>query len=197
MRKSMTALLLAGGKSSRMGTDKGLIKIDGKITIVERIIGQLRNLFDEIIIVSNNPAPYRKFEAKVVEDLIKGKGPLGGIFSGLSFSTSDHSFVVGCDMPFLHPPLIEYIIGKPQEYDVVIPERNGRFESLFARYSKSVLPTLFTHLIKEELRIQDILKKLHLLKISLEEVERFDPGHRSFFNINTKEDLKRLQASSG
>jgi molybdopterin-guanine dinucleotide biosynthesis protein A len=179
-----------------MGTDKGLIKIDGRTTIVEGIIGQLKNLFDEIIIVTNNPSPYRKFKAKVVEDLIKEKGPLGGIFSGLSFSTSEQNFVVGCDMPFLHPQLIEYIIDKPGEYDVVIPERNGRFETLFARYSKSVLPTLFTHLIKEELRIQDIFEKLHVLKISAEEVERFDPKHRSFFNINSREDLEKLQSRS-
>ena len=176
-----------------MGRDKGLIKIDGGITIVEKIIGHLKDLFDEILIVTNDPSSYKKFGAKTVEDLMKNKGPLGGIFSGLCFSTSELNFVVGCDMPFIHPRLIEYILSKPEEYDIVIPEKNGRFESLFARYSKSALPALVSHLMSDELRIQDILKELHVLKITPEEAERFDPDHLSFFNINTREDLKKLR----
>ncbi len=178
-----------------MGTDKGLIKIDGRITIIERIIDQLRNLFDEIIIVTNSLDSYKKFEVKVVEDLIKGKGPLGGIFTGLFYSTNECSFVVGCDMPFIQPRLIEYIINKPREYDVAIPERNGRFESLFARYSKRILPNLFSHLMKNELQIQSIIQKLYVLKILPEEIERFDPDYSSFLNINTKEDLNRITKS--
>ncbi len=196
MKESKTALLLAGGKSSRMGMDKGLIKFRGRITIIEEIISHLKNLFDEILIVTNNPASFKKFETAVVEDLIKNKGPLGGIFSGLCFSTSELNFVVGCDMPFINPQLIKYIAGKPWDYDAVIPEINGRFETLFARYSKRIIPTLFSHLTKNMLRTQDIFKKLRVLKITPEEIERFDPNHLSFFNINTLEDLKKMKTYS-
>ena len=177
-----------------MGTDKGLIKIDGKITVVDRIIGRLKDIFDELIIVSNSPASYKKCDAKVVEDLIKNKGPLGGILTGLCYSTSEHNFVVGCDMPFIHPELIRYIIDKPDHYDAVIPEIKGRVESLFARYSKKTIPAILDQLMKDELRIQNVLKKLNVLKISLKEIERFDPEHLSFININTREDLKALKS---
>ncbi len=192
MSKRITALLLAGGKSSRMGMDKGLIEIDNGITLVEKIVHVLEDLFDKIIIVANDQASYKKFGLTIVEDLIKDKGPLGGIFSGLCFSKSELNFVVGCDMPFINPSLIEYMCAKPDEYDVVIPERNGRFESLFARYSKRALPVLFSHLMKDSLMIQDVLKDLRVLKILPQEVERFDPDHLSFVNINTPEDLKEL-----
>jgi molybdopterin-guanine dinucleotide biosynthesis protein A len=186
-------MILAGGKSSRIGIDKGLVKLDGRLTIIERIIHRLENLFDEILIVTNNRFLYEGFQAVVVEDLVESKGPLGGIFSGLSSSANDLNFVVGCDMPFINPDLVAYLVGKPQDYDVVIPEINSQLETLFARYSKRTLPFIASQLERGELRVLNILKNLQVLRIASHEIARFDPDHLSFFNINSPQDLERAR----
>lgn len=186
----VSGIILAGGENTRIKTEKAFIQLGTK-TLIENTICLFKKIFSEIIIVTNSPRSYLKFKTKVVEDLIKNKGPLGGIFSGLCFSTNELNFVVACDMPFINSDLVNYIIQKPQEYDVVIPEINGKTESLFARYSKNALPVIFSHLLKDELRVQDILSELKVLKITSKEIERFDPKHLSFFNINTQDDLKK------
>ena len=189
----ITGIILAGGKNTRIGTEKAFIQLLPQIPLIESTFCLFKTIFSEIIIVTNNPEAYFKFEAKVVEDLIKNKGPLGGIFTGISFSTSEQNFVVACDMPFIKPELIKYIIQKPEEYDVVIPEIDGKLESLVARYSKRSLSVIFSHLMEGQLKIQDILSKLRVLKISSKEIEKFDPNHLSFFNINREEDIKKAK----
>lgn len=193
MRKHGTAMILAGGKSSRIGINKGLIKLDGRLTIIDRIIGNLENRFDEILIVTNDRSMYERFQAIVVEDLVENKGPLGGILSGLSASSNDLNFVVGCDMPFINSGLVDYLVGKPRGYDVVIPEINGKLESLFARYSRRILPVISSQLQKGELQVLSILKSLQVLRITSNEIEKFDPNHLSFFNINAPQDLKKAR----
>jgi molybdopterin-guanine dinucleotide biosynthesis protein A len=186
-------MILAGGKSSRLGVDKGLIKLDGTLTIVESIIASLASLFDEILIVTNDRSLYEGFPAVVVEDLVEGKGPLGGIYSGLSASSHDLNFVVACDMPFMNLGLVNYIVRKPPDFDVVIPEIDGKLEALFARYSKRALPTISSHLDRDQLCVQDLLEGLPTLRIASDEIGRFDPEHLTFFNINNREDLVKAR----
>jgi molybdopterin-guanine dinucleotide biosynthesis protein A len=193
LRDGSTAIILAGGKSSRIGVDKGLIKLDGRLTMVERIIANLAGLFDEMLIVTNDRSLYEGFPAEVVEDLVESKGPLGGIYSGLSASSSDLNFVVACDMPFISADLVRYIIGKPKAYDVVIPEIDGKLEALFARYSRRALPTISSHLHRDRLCVQDILEELPTLRIASHEIERFDPERLTFFNINYREDFRKAR----
>ncbi len=188
-----TGIILAGGKNTRIGTEKAFIQLRPGSTLIQNTVETFEKLFSEIIVVTNNPHAYVKLGTRVVEDLIKGKGPLGGIFSGLCFSRSELSFVVGCDMPFPNPDLINYIIQKPVEYDVVIPVIDGKAESLFARYSKNALPVILSHLLKDQLKVQDALDNLKILKISSQEIQRFDPEHLSFFNVNTQADLKKAK----
>ena len=188
-----TGIILAGGKNTRIGTEKAFIQLRPGSTLIQNTVETFEKLFSEIIVVTNNPHAYVKLGTRVVEDLIKGKGPLGGIFSGLCFSRSELSFVVGCDMPFPNPDLINYIIQKPVEYDVVIPVIDGKAESLFARYSKNALPVILSHLLKHQLKVQDALDNLKILKISSQEIQRFDPEHLSFFNVNTQADLKKAK----
>ena len=189
----VSGIILAGGKNTRIKTEKAFIQLSDKTTLIQSTLELFKKIFPEIIIVTNNPGAYFKFGTTVVEDLIKDKGPLGGIFSGLCFSTSQVNFVVGCDMPFLNPDLLNYILQKPEEYDVVIPETRGKAETLFARYSKNSLPVILSHMLRDELKIQDVLTELNVLKIKSGEIERFDPEHLSFFNINTQEDLKKAK----
>lgn len=188
-----SGIVLAGGKNTRVRTEKSFLKLGSKTTLIEDTLKIFKKLFPEIIIVTNDPQAYLRFGTRVVEDLIKDKGPLGGIFSGLCYSTNQLNFVVGCDMPFVNLDLVDYITRKPPEYDVVIPEINGKVESLFARYSKNALPVILSRLLKDELKVQDILGQLKVLKITAKEIEKFDPQHLSFFNINTPKDLKKAQ----
>ena len=188
-----SGIILAGGKNTRIKTEKAFIQLKTSATLIENTVEIFKRLFSEIIIVTNNPRAYQKLGTKVVEDLLTGKGPLGGIFSGLCFSTSELNFVVGCDMPFPNQDLISCILQKPVEYDVVIPETRGKAETLFARYSKNSLPVILSHLLTDELKIQNVLSELNILKIKSAEIERFDPEHLSFFNINTQEDLKKAK----
>lgn len=188
-----SGIILAGGKNTRIKTEKAFIQLGPGSTLIENIIEIFEKFFSEIITVTNNPQAYLKFGTKVVEDLVKDKGPLGGIFSGLCFSTSQINFVVGCDMPFLNPDLINYILQKPAEYDVVIPEIKGKTETLFARYSKNSLPVILHHMLKDELKVQSVLAELKVLKITSHEIDKLDPEHLSFFNVNTQEDLKKAK----
>jgi molybdopterin-guanine dinucleotide biosynthesis protein A len=189
----VTGIILAGGKNSRIGTEKAFLQLKPKISLIQNTISLFKKIFPEIIIVTNSPLLYQKFGTKVVEDLLKDKGPLGGIFTGLSFSTCQHSFVIACDMPSPQIELIKYIASQPEEYEVVIPELKGKAESLFARYSKNALPVIFSHLLCNDLKIQHILKNLKVLKISSRKIKRFDPLFQSFFNLNTIEDLKKAR----
>ena len=189
-----SAIILAGGKNTRIGRNKAFIQLSTGETILQNAINILRPIFPEIIIVTNRKEAYQNFNVSVVEDLIEGSGPLGGIFTGLCYSVSKHNFVVACDMPFIQPTLIKLLLVESGTYDVVIPELDGEMEPLFALYSKSCIPTMFEHLQKQNLKIREVLSKLQVKKIGTEKIDQLDPEHLSFFNINTEEDLRRAES---
>jgi molybdopterin-guanine dinucleotide biosynthesis protein A len=192
--QNASGIILAGGKGSRIKRNKALITLpDGK-PLIQRSIGVLRDIFTEILIVANQRETYKDFGVRIVEDLIKGKGPLGGILTGLAYSTSYLNFVIGCDMPFPQPALIRLLLERRSGYDVVIPEAGGEVEPLFAMYSKSCLPVIMDHLQKGELRVRRVLTELRVRKVGEEEIESVDPERLSFFNVNTDKDLKKAQA---
>jgi len=193
-RQSATGIILAGGKGSRINKNKALIPLpDGK-TLIQRCLDALNKVFPEILIVTNQKELYRDYDARVVEDLIKQTGPLGGILTGLCHSTSYFNFVTGCDMPFPQIRLIELLLDKCRDRDVAIPEIGGEVEPLFAVYSKNCLPVIFDHLHKRDFKIRRVLKKLKVEKIGVKEIDAVDPEHLSFLNVNTEKDLKKAQA---
>ncbi|TET70107.1 MAG: molybdenum cofactor guanylyltransferase [Candidatus Zixiibacteriota bacterium] len=189
----MTGIILAGGKNTRIAEEKAFIQLEGGQPLIARIIKVLKALFPEILIVANKREAYRDYDLPVVQDLIKGKGPLGGIFTGRCYSTSDYNFVVGCDMPFIEPSLVEFMVESSEGYDVVIPAIGGDVEPLFALYSKSCLPVIFEHLMRDNLKTREILDKLKVKRVGETEVDRFDPRHLSFFNLNTPADQKSAE----
>jgi molybdopterin-guanine dinucleotide biosynthesis protein A len=192
--KEVSAIILAGGKNTRIGRNKAFIQLSTGETILQNAINILRPIFPEIIIVTNRKEAYQNFDVSVVEDLIKESGPLGGIFTGLCHSTSKHNFVVACDMPFIQPGVIRLLLKEIGTCDVVIPDVDGDVEPLFAVYSKKCIPAMFEHLQKQNLKMREILSKLQVKKIGAEEIDRLDPEHLSFFNINTEEDLRRAES---
>ncbi len=189
-----SGIILAGGKNSRIARNKAFIQLPTGESILQNTLSVLQKIFSEIIIVTDQKQAYLKFGVQVVEDLIKESGPLGGIFTGLCFSSSRCSFVVACDMPFIKPALIRLLLQERDRFDVVIPEVNGEVEPLFAVYSKDCIPVMFEHLQTQNLRMREVLGELYVKKIGANEIDRVDPQHLSFFNINTEADLKRAES---
>jgi len=185
----MTAIILAGGKNTRMhGQDKAFLEIKGK-AIARILIEKFRPLADDVIVVTNFPQKYANLDVKLVKDEYPGKGPLMGIYSGLKFSSSKYNFIVACDMPFVKPSLIRYFMDCADDYDVVIPKIDGKFHPLFGIYSRECIPVIQEMLKQDVLRISDMFPKVKTCFISRQDLEKFDKGLVSLININTAEDL--------
>ena len=191
-QEKMTAVILSGGNNSRILADKGFLRV-GKKTIVEREIAVLSMIFSPIIIVTNSPERYRNFPVELSSDLIPEKGPLGGVYSGLAASRDEYNFVVGCDLPFLNPALITYMKNSAPGYDLVVPEVNGLLEPLYAFYSRNCLPAIRVSLEQNELSIRSFFSKVKLRYVRKTEIDNFDPRGITFFNVNTREDLKQAR----
>ncbi|NIN67699.1 MAG: NTP transferase domain-containing protein [Anaerolineae bacterium] len=191
--KPITSILLAGGRSARLGRDKAFLQVNGQL-LIERILRRLGQVSEETIIVANEVDRYEQFEGIVIADVYPGKGALGGIFSGLKRAANHHSLVVACDMPFLNVSLLRYMQGLAADYDVVIPRVGGLTEALHAIYSKNCLPFMERQLQMGDLRIIRFFPQVRVRYVEQEEIEAFDPEHLSFFNINSQEDLDRARA---
>jgi len=193
----ITVLILAGGKSSRIGLnkDKGKMKLLG-ISLMDRVISNVLSvgLFSEDNVVIVGPKKkYRNFK-KVVEDIYPQKGPLGGIFSGLYSSQTFYNLAIGYDMPFIEPKLIRYMLKNIDNYDAVIPSHSqGLFEPLCAIYSKNCLETMENNIKMGKLSVRCIFPFLRIRLIEEEEIKRYDPSLHSFFNINFKNDFSRAE----
>jgi molybdopterin-guanine dinucleotide biosynthesis protein A len=187
----MTGIILTGGKNTRMGENKALIEIHGE-KIIDRTIRILRGVFDEIILVTNNPVEYLDYDVKIVTDLIKGKSALGGIYTGLFYASGKHSFLCACDMPFLKGEFIEYMVEKIDSNDIVVPNPPDGYQPLHAIYSKGCLPRIRKFIDKDELKIRGFYKKAKTRVIAADEIEKFDPERRMFLNVNSREDLDKI-----
>ncbi len=192
MPYDITGVILAGGKSSRMGVNKAFIEIGGK-RIIDRQIDIFKNIFKEVIIVSKKRGEYSFPGVRVVTDIVDFFSPLSGIYTGLKSAEYERAFVVACDMPFLNRELIEYQIGFSEEFDVVVPQPGGNFEPLHAVYSKTCLPLIDEMLRQRNFRIYDFYNRVKLKIIDDSEIRKFDPGMLSFANVNTMDDLERIK----
>lgn len=188
----MNAIILAGGRASRMGScDKAFLKI-GRSAIIRRQLKILKEIFKEIIIVTNSPNKYRNVKGvSVITDTIPHQGPLGGIYSGLTASGSFYNFVVACDMPFINGELIKYMIKNKDGYDVIIPKIDKKLHPLFGIYSKDCIHIIEKMLKDDRLKISNMFSKVKTHFISKKVVGRFDKKILSLININTKEDLAK------
>ena len=191
----MAVIILAGGKSRRMGQkDKAFLKIR-KEFLIKRQLRSLKKHFKKIIIVANSPDKYKGLKGTtLIPDIVPGQGPLGGIFSGLLASQDNYNFVVACDMPFINSRLIKYMRRNSAGFDVVVPKINNRYEPLFSIYSKSCLKYIKPLLDKKIFKISKFFTKVRVREISKEEISRFGNPKNIFMNLNTPDDLLRLNA---
>jgi molybdopterin-guanine dinucleotide biosynthesis protein A len=191
----MTGMILAGGKNLRMGQNKAFLKIQGE-RIIDRIKRIFVDLFDEVLLVTNTPRDYLDLNLRTVTDLYREQGALGGVFTGLFHASFPHAFVVACDMPFLQPALISYLAGMSPGYDIVIPRTEDGLQPLHAVYSRKCLPFMEDLLCRGRLKILDFFPRVKEKEVPAEEIIPFDPQMVSFSNLNTPEDLSRIQEFS-
>lgn len=179
----VTAIILAGGKSSRMGEDKGLMLFDGK-PMIQHIINVAKPLVIDILIVSNNKE-YEQFGYPVYEDLIKDKGPLAGIYTGLKHAKTAKNIVLSCDVPFVNEELIQLLLNNCETVDVVIPEKENRTHQLIGVYDKSCVPTFKKELDKDQRKLKLAIEKLNYKVVDANHIDA-----QIFNNINSKDDIE-------
>jgi len=189
----VTSIVLAGGKNLRLGRNKTLETICGK-TLIERVIERLRLITSRILVVTSQEQPVFAFtgEIEVLADIYPGKGPIGGIYTGLLASPSLYSVVVACDMPFLNTELLSYMIELSPGFDAVVPRlEEGMLEPLCAVYSRSCLGVMKAELEHNHLQIRQSLSRLRVRYIERAELQEIDPQFLSFFNINRQSDIDK------
>jgi molybdopterin-guanine dinucleotide biosynthesis protein A len=174
-----------------MGRNKAFIEIGGK-RIIDRTVSIFQEIFDEVILVTNNPLDYLELNVRIVTDLIPGKGSLGGIYTGLFFSSSPKAFFVGCDMPFIDRKVIEYFLSLADNADVVVQRTKDYWEPLHAVYSRKLIRNIERLLSIGELKIITAYRGMRIREVTPEEIAPFDPDLHTFVNFNTPEELKKI-----
>ena len=188
---NVSAIVLAGGRSSRFKRDKALILWEGKPLIV-RQVDMLKGLFDEIIVVTGNERRYEELiDVKVVKDLIKGKGPLGGIHAGLSSSSNDYNLILPCDMPLLNEKVISLLLDEINGRSrIILPVVRGYVEPLVGIYHRDCIPFAEMLLRGGKLKVLGLMDFVPTKLIPENRVLEVDPNLTSFLNLDSPEDLK-------
>jgi len=181
------AVILVGGKSSRMGRAKALLPFDNE-PLIAHVVRRLKSWFPEIIVVAAPDQELPELSAVLVRDEIAYQGPVSGIYHGLKAATRDVCFVTSCDAPFLNFELIDHLLEQISDYDVVVPFWQERFQPLHAIYRTSVVPLLKEQLERGELRPIFLYDKVRTRKIQEAEIRRLDPEGLSFLNMNSPAD---------
>lgn len=189
----ISCIVLAGGKGLRLGHDKAL-EIIGNRSLLQWVIFHLSFFDSDIIIVTASEQSSPQFadypKLRIVTDTYPGKGPLGGIYTGLAVSDSFYNLVIACDMPFLNQAVLSYMIQLSANFDLVVPRLGDMVEPLHAVYSKGCLAPIKYLLKQGNPSVRELFTLVRVRYVEVEEINRFDPKHLSFFNINTEADLE-------
>ena len=208
--ETVVGVILAGGKSHRMGRDKAWLTVDGK-PLLMRVFAVMQAAFPRVWIIVDHPGrelpsllpdtdpeDTKKLRPEIIADLIPDAGPLGGIYTALHRMTHSSApltpglsgaFVVACDMPFLSKEAIEALLRKAPLYDVVLPTVGGRRQPLHAYYGLSCLEPLGEKLRQRDLSLHTLWPGVRVYDMDETTYRRFDPELRSLVNVNTPEDL--------
>lgn len=186
-KENISGIILAGGKSSRMGSDKGLLLLNEK-PFIQYSIEALRPLVSEIIIVSDDLL-YNKFGIKRINDKIKDAGPVSGIYSGLDDSTTEYNFILSCDIPLITTQVLKKLLHEASnEVDIVQTESNGKSMPLIALYRKSVKKHFHNALMDNERRLRVVVDQCRHKNVPLEKAWQFTTN-----NVNTKIEFEELK----
>lgn len=191
----VTGIILAGGKSSRIGQDKGLLQLGGK-TLAEIAIGHLSAVCSEVIISANSP-DYQKFGLHIVADIFTDIGPISGLFSAISASKTEVNLILSVDLPFVNAQLLEFLISNIPGYQAVVPSSGvDRLEPLCACYDVSVLPFIEKSIEDRSFKLQHFLGNIRMKPVLMDERLPFWHPHL-FDNINSMEDIERARKLAG
>lgn len=189
----ISVVILAGGRGNRLGRDKASIEL-GEETLLQRVVRLASSLSDDVVVVVRADQGLQVAGARVVTDLAPFEGVMAGIAAGLRAASREWSFVTALDMPFLNLELIRNMALARLEHDAVVPRLNVGLEPLHALYHKRCLPALHAALEKGRRRVVSFYGSVRVRYLGPAEIASLDPEGRSFFNINTPEDLIRAQA---
>ena len=189
----MTGIVLAGGKSSRMGFNKAFIQFGGK-RLIEVTADRLAGLFPEVLIIANNLDLYSYLGVRVIPDLIPDSGSLGGIYTGLTAAAHSRCFFAACDMPFLNADLIALLVREAEGWDVVVPRVTGELQPMHAVYAKTCLPFIKEAIDIGTLKIAGFFPKVKVKTIEEPALRAVDPHLLGFMNVNTPQELERAEA---
>ncbi|MBT4774956.1 MAG: molybdenum cofactor guanylyltransferase [Crocinitomicaceae bacterium] len=183
-----TGIILAGGKSTRMGEDKGLVFLDGS-PMIAHVIEHLKEVVDEIIVIANN-AEYQQFGFPVYSDLVMGKGPVGGIYTGLFYSKTEVNLCISCDAPFVSAPFLKWLLSRANSSNITLPRFNENVYQLIGVYKKSAFPIFKKNLNSDRLKLSKVNDEAGCAIV--------DAGksglllhEKEFSNMNRKSDLNK------
>jgi molybdopterin-guanine dinucleotide biosynthesis protein A len=192
----ISCIVLAGGQGLRLGRDK-IQETVGADSLLQRVLFQLTPFNRNIIIVTADKNSLPQFNGyqryRIVTDIYPGKGALGGIYTGLAESSSPYNLVVACDMPFLNQALLRYMMGLAEGFDLVVPRLGELVEPLHAVYAKNLVVHMEGLLKRGVLEVRALFELVRVRYVEASEIDRFDPQHLSFFNINTEADLDKAR----
>ncbi|MEW6185265.1 MAG: molybdenum cofactor guanylyltransferase [Thermodesulfobacteriota bacterium] len=198
MKYPYAGVILAGGLNRRMdGQNKAFLSV-GDQSIIGRLVELFEGLFEQVILVSNQPLDFVAWDCLIVKDLLHTRGSLTGVHTGLFYTRSSHAFVTACDMPFIKPEIIRLLLDDlDPKWDVVVPVTSEGYQPLCALYSKRCLKVIEDQVRQGNMKISRLYSKVKIRKIPEEPLRKVDPELISFFNINTQEDLTLSQKMEG
>ena len=184
----IAAFILAGGRSRRFGSDKALFMYRGR-PLIEHVIGAVRPGIGSISIIADDSERFRHLGLPCHPDIVKGIGPLGGIYTALSLCGKGHALVLGCDTPFLSPGLISFLIRIRAEGDIIIPCYREMYEPLHALYSSRCLPAVENALRTEKRQAVSFFGDVNVRTVGEAEIRRFADPDIVFRNFNYRHDV--------
>ena len=196
IRDLITGVVLAGGKSRRMGIDKATLRV-GSSYLIEFPLKVFSKLFDDILIITNSAllntlkSIFNHDKIRILEDIHPNHGALGGIYTALCHSRTPYIFVSACDMPFLNKDFIKYMTQIGDKYDVIIPKSPHGFETLHAIYKKTIIKIVESSLLKDQNKIIDFFPNINVYAIPPDKLKGFDQEGKMFSNINTQDEFKK------
>lgn len=204
----LSAAVLAGGKSRRMGTDKALLPLrPGDPPLLRLVLDRVGSVADDVSIIATDRPAYERFGVPIVADRFEAAGTLGGIATALAAAAHDHCLVVGCDLPFLNRRLLSWMVEQSRDYDVLIPRVPGEsrqgggfvLQTLHAIYGRGCLAAIERRLAVGQRQVIGFFEEVRVRTVEPATIEGFDPAFRSFFNANTPEaaaEARRLLGSA-
>jgi molybdopterin-guanine dinucleotide biosynthesis protein A len=201
--------ILAGGQATRFGgRDKSMLLVDGR-TILDRQVGELSSLTDDILIVGTRAAdvaPRGKPTglvhpatdvARRIEDIVPGCGPLGGLHAALTEARGDAVFLVACDMPYVTAPLVDYLFSLARHADIVVPQTERGYHPLCAVYTRACLALVAARLEERRLRMRDLVSEMPARVVTADDIDRFGDRSLLLANVNTPAEYAGLEALQG